>query len=121
MKPKNQNYMNTLAEWANYKTMMYHTGKLSYFKHVGPDDYLFISHVKDYDPRINRDQFIDLLNVAVDRGVKITIEKKRNKIKKYMNVSGTCELDGRIGSAQSIDFQRAFVNSLKHIVKNITG
>jgi len=109
--------MNTLAEWANYERLMNHTGRMAWFKKIGPEEYRLIGHLKEYDPRVHADQFIDLVNIAIERGIKITVEKRHHPARRYINICGICEQDGAIATSEAIDYQRAVVNSLLRIVE----
>ena len=112
-------YMQNLAKWMGYIEAVNYTSKKAYFKPVRGDDLEFVCHVKDFDPRIHPQQFIDLMNRALKAEAEITVHKKSQKTSAYLNVEAVIEVRSQIHRGIGMDFSRAIVNALTRYVDNL--
>jgi len=112
--------MNILAAWSGYVEAMYYTGKMAYFKRKGQSHELhFVCHVKEYNPRLKPDQFMDLVDIILFREMgSLKIERIRNSVRKYINIRATVILDNQTYVYEGVDGPAAVVKCIENKIKN---
>lgn len=104
--------MDNIAYWMGYIKAMNYTGKIAYFRRLPDNTLLFVSNIKDYDPRLKKDQFVPVIERAIDKGAEITVKRIKKATMKYMNVTCIMTIDSSIYTETAIDYQRAVIKAL---------
>jgi hypothetical protein len=96
-----------------------YTNKMAWFRETR-GELRFICHVKDFDPRTSALTYIDLVDVAIQRGAEITVHRKAEKNSKYVNIEAVMEISGQIHRAIGMSVQTATVNCITGYVEKLT-
>ena len=111
--------MDSLAKYLGLTEAVNHTGKMAYFTRSRGGYLKFVCHIKDFDPRENKDTFIALLDAVVKEGAEITVHHKNLKSSKYVRYEAVMEINKQIYRALGVTCQPAIVNTIRKFVENL--
>ena len=112
--------MDDIAKWLGYIKAVNYTGKLAYFKLVGSSrDMKFIVRVKDFNPKINNEIFITVVDYAVQQGAEISVHRKAVKTSKYINIEAVMSINNQIYRSLGANIRTAIVNCIQKYVNNL--
>ena len=111
--------MDGIAEWMGLVKAMYYTNRFAWFTQQADGELKYVSHCRDFDPKIKDEIFLLVMAHAVQSGCEIIIARKAVKTSKYINIECVMTVKGQIYRSMGMNFQTAIVNCISQYVNNL--